>query len=94
MRTARRVRRDVTGAGLLLLALALGCGEGGLFGSAFIRVASPNGGETWEIGAECDITWASSSVAKVKIELSRDGGNSWEELAASRGAGRRLSPGP
>ena len=65
MRTARRVRRDVTGAGLLLLALALGCGEGGLFGSAFIRVASPNGGNSEYFSARKNGETASVNAGRI-----------------------------
>jgi hypothetical protein len=48
-------------------------------------VTSPNGGEVWGIGDSYDITWSSPDFtgSDVKIELSRDGGATWETLIAS-----------
>ena len=49
-----------------------------------IRVAFPNGGETWAMGCSQTIRWASSGVSgHVKIEVSRDGGSSWATLISS-----------
>ena len=49
-----------------------------------VTVASPNGGELWRIGSAKPITWASAGVSgNVRIELSRNGGGSWETLFAS-----------
>jgi beta propeller repeat protein len=48
-----------------------------------ITVTSPNGGENWKIGSTQTITWDSTSVLLVKIELSRDGGATWSTIAAS-----------
>jgi len=47
-----------------------------------VTVLSPNGGEGWPIGSKRTIQWSSSNLnGKVKIELSRDGGTSWEVLS-------------
>jgi len=48
-----------------------------------IVITSPNGGENWEILSAQTITWDSTSVLFVKIELSRDGGATWTTIAAS-----------
>jgi hypothetical protein len=48
-----------------------------------ITVSAPNGGENWQIGSARTITWSSVSVAgNVKIELSRNGGSTYETLFA------------
>jgi VCBS repeat-containing protein len=46
-----------------------------------ITVISPNGGESWKIGSTQTITWNSTSVLSVKIELSRNGGTTWTTIA-------------
>lgn len=38
----------------------------------FIRLLSPNGGEIWEPGKTYDITWTSSGVQKVMIEITKE----------------------
>ncbi|MEM4413173.1 MAG: hypothetical protein QXD59_02740 [Candidatus Caldarchaeum sp.] len=49
-----------------------------------ITVQSPNGGQDWAIGSTQTIQWTSSNVSgNVKIELSRNGGGSYETLFAS-----------
>ncbi len=49
-----------------------------------ISALVPNGGESWQIGTEQNITWSSTNTSgAVNIELSRDNGSSWEELVAS-----------
>lgn len=45
-----------------------------------IKVLIPNGGENWEAGTKQNITWNSSGVGKVKIELSSNKGASWGVL--------------
>ena len=57
-------------------------------GSAYVFdlgvvVTAPNGGESWDAGSSQAVTWASWGVTDVKIELSRDGGATWEEVVAS-----------
>jgi len=49
-----------------------------------ITVISPNGGEAWEAGTFQTITWTSVGVSgRVRIDLSRDGGTSWETISRS-----------
>jgi len=50
----------------------------------FISVTFPNGDETLLLGGSQNITWTSAGeISQVKIELSRNGGNTWTTLAAS-----------
>jgi len=57
---------------------------GGGTGGGTITVIAPNGGETLRIGRTGNIQWTSSGVTgNVKIELSRNGGASYEVLFAS-----------
>lgn len=49
----------------------------------FVTVTSPNGGETWEAGDTETVTWTSSGVTNIKIEISTDNGSTWSELVAS-----------
>ena len=50
-----------------------------------VRIHSPNGGEVWRIGERRRITWTATGLWKeVSINLSRDGGRSWERLAVRR----------
>ncbi|MDP2207498.1 MAG: M12 family metallo-peptidase, partial [Bacteroidota bacterium] len=52
--------------------------------NAAITVLSPNGGETPRVGVTYPINWVSENVVgDVKIELSRDGGSSYETLITS-----------
>ena len=46
-------------------------------------VTSPNGGESWTLGSTHDVTWDAGNGGNVTIELSRDGGSTWETLLAS-----------
>lgn len=48
-----------------------------------IVVLDPDGGETWTVGQSAAITWSSSGVTEVHIELSCDAGETWRTLAAS-----------
>ncbi len=49
-----------------------------------ITVVSPNGSETWRIGANHTITWTSSNLTgNVRIELSRNAGSTYETLYAN-----------
>nr|MBC8412625.1 hypothetical protein [bacterium] len=51
---------------------------------AEITVDSPNGGEVLYTGDSTDITWtASPELARVKIEITRNGGGSWSTISAS-----------
>ncbi|UCH98401.1 MAG: S8 family serine peptidase [Candidatus Aminicenantes bacterium] len=52
--------------------------------SPSITVTSPNGGETWTVGASHAITWTSTgSVGKVKIEYTTNNGSSWSTITSS-----------
>jgi len=49
-----------------------------------ITVQTPNGGETWPINSNQTISWTSSGVSgKVKVDLSRDGGVTYQSLFAN-----------
>lgn len=48
-----------------------------------VTVTAPNGGETWGVSTMQNITWTSSGVTNVKIELSTDNGSSWSDIIAS-----------
>ncbi len=49
-----------------------------------ITVTSPNTAVTWTLGSVQNVTWTSSNVAgNVDIMLSRDGGLTWEMVAAN-----------
>ena len=46
-----------------------------------ISILTPNGHEEWQIGSEQNITWQSVKIEDdVKIELSRDSGQTWEPI--------------
>jgi|GEM_PF-2621317 len=52
-----------------------------IIGQPDITVNNPNGQETWEVGTDVSIEWASTNIGQaVAIELSRDNGSSWETL--------------
>ena len=46
-----------------------------------IKVLTPNGGENIEAGTKFNITWNSSNVSRVKIELTTNKGSEWNVLA-------------
>ncbi|MHC4252832.1 MAG: DUF2334 domain-containing protein, partial [Planctomycetota bacterium] len=48
-----------------------------------IRVTFPNGNERLTPGEMASIRWTAYGVLAVTVELSRDGGSSWEEIVAS-----------
>jgi len=48
-----------------------------------ITVVSPNGGEIWVEGTQKDLTWSSSNIEAVKIELSLNNGASWSTIIDS-----------
>lgn len=52
-------------------------------GTETLTLLAPTGGESWEIGVSYSILWTSSGLAGARIELSRDGGTTWEVLVAS-----------
>ncbi len=49
-----------------------------------LTVTAPNGGEDWQTGDRHAVRWQSVNTSgQVKIDLSRDGGQTWELLAAN-----------
>jgi hypothetical protein len=52
-----------------------------------IKVLSPNGAESWEAGTKHNITWSSTAISKVKVELTTDQGSSWNVLSDSVSSG-------
>jgi len=52
--------------------------------SGTITVNSPKGGENWIVGSTQTLMWTSDGVSgNVKIELSRDGGSTWNGIVES-----------
>ncbi len=51
-----------------------------------LTVTSPNGGEEWEFGASNNITWTSSNITNVKIEVTTDNGTNWNVVIANTNA--------
>ncbi len=50
----------------------------------FITVATPNGGEDWQVASSQDITWTSSGTSGgVRVQYSTDSGSSWSDVIAS-----------
>ncbi|MDT8323139.1 MAG: LamG-like jellyroll fold domain-containing protein [Bacteroidota bacterium] len=52
-------------------------------GPPTITLHRPIGGERWEIGATERIRWTATGLVNVRIELSRDGGQTFTEIPAS-----------
>lgn len=51
----------------------------------YIRVTSPNGGETWQVGTQYPVTWeADQYTGAVKMYLSSDNGSSWRDITPNR----------
>ncbi|MDA8016951.1 MAG: hypothetical protein MPN21_05830 [Thermoanaerobaculia bacterium] len=49
--------------------------------AALLAVVTPNGGESLEIGSSAELQWSSSNLGgNVRVELSRDGGATFETL--------------
>ena len=51
-----------------------------------VQVTSPNGGEEWVTGSTHNITWTSSFVDNVKIELSANNGSDWIAVVSNTAA--------
>ncbi len=51
-----------------------------LFGNP-LKVLSPNGGEIWQTASSHNITWQSTGVNNVNVELTTNGGGSWQQIA-------------
>ena len=53
-----------------------------IFAAPQLSVSMPNGGETWEIGTNTEISWTSNYTSGIlTISLSRDNGAHWETIA-------------
>jgi len=52
----------------------------------FIKLLSPNGGESWEAGSNQNITWEMRHVEKVKLEYSLDNGGSFTSIVENTDA--------
>jgi len=51
-----------------------------------LRVTSPNGGESWEVGSTHAVTWTGSGgISDVAIDYSMDNGNTWTTIISSAG---------
>jgi len=50
--------------------------------SPYIRVTSPNGKESWQIGKTQSITWTSNNTNDVKIDYSINNGSTWSNVVA------------
>lgn len=48
-----------------------------------LALARPVGGERWAIGATEQVRWSASGLVNVRLELSRDGGQTFSEVLAS-----------
>jgi hypothetical protein len=49
-----------------------------------LALLAPNGGESWHVGFNKDITWQwTGQVGNVRIEFSTDNGESWTDIATS-----------
>jgi hypothetical protein len=46
-----------------------------------LRVMVPRGGDVWPLGSRQTVRWQGLSGGRVRIELSRDGGATWETIA-------------
>jgi len=49
----------------------------------YVEIISPNGGESWEVGSNQNITWESSGVSFLKIEYTTNNGIDWMQIANS-----------
>jgi hypothetical protein len=61
-----------------------------LFTIKNLIVVAPNGGENWQVGSNETISWSSSYVNNISVELSTDNGATWltitSHIAASNGS--------
>lgn len=57
-----------------------------------ITINSPRGGENWVVGSKQTLMWTSDGVNyDVRIELSRDGGETWTPIVDSRPVSSNLT---
>jgi len=63
-----------------------------------VTLLAPNGGELWAVGSIQEVSWRSTgSTPEVDLELSPDGGQTWQTVAAATpddGAAELTVPGP
>lgn len=57
--------------------------SGFIYGQKSLDLTAPNGGERWQIGSTQTITWNSSSITQVGIQLSTDNGNTWQTVSTA-----------
>ncbi|MHC4250974.1 MAG: right-handed parallel beta-helix repeat-containing protein, partial [Planctomycetota bacterium] len=62
------------------------------FAEPMLSLTAPAGGELWRTGSGAAVDWYSQGINFARIELSRDGGETWEEIAASVDATARTHP--
>ncbi|NOY07117.1 MAG: hypothetical protein GXO82_10905 [Chlorobi bacterium] len=48
-----------------------------------VRLITPNGGNTYDIGTTVKINWTATGLHDVRLKLSRDGGKTYNEIIAS-----------
>ena len=59
---------------------------------ATLALTAPNGGESWDVGEEHDITWTSTgTIANVNIDYSTNNGGNWTSVAGRHSQRRQLS---
>lgn len=46
-----------------------------------LTLLTPNGGEYWTVGSFPRITWQSSNILVIKIDISFDGGSTWQSIS-------------
>ena len=68
---------------LALLAAVAALGGCGDEDDAWLSIDSPSDGDCWAVWSSKDICWTSRHVSHVRIEFSRNGGQDWQDVAAS-----------
>lgn len=65
--------------------LSATCGyKGGIVSNSSLRILGPNGGERFVAGEDTVVTWTGLTESdSVRVEISRDGGGTWSDLARS-----------
>ena len=46
-----------------------------------LTLLTPNGGEYWTVGSFPRISWRSSNILVIKIDISIDGGSTWQSIS-------------
>ena len=86
----RRVRRKIIPLLLLSISVMLfNCDNNSTKPEPVeLTLLTPVGGETWFLHGEVDITWSSKNGgSSIKIEVSRDGGETWDSIAETPNTG-------